>query len=277
MPTPQNQANPHRRPFHPTLQVGEMIAHSTTMLATAQRLEVTRSTQSLVPRYESLIRLAEAIRSHQDQKDLFQFLADELRLVVPFDALAQCDHAGNKVNWHFSEHYESRSSRFPHIPKEETVGWWVDQTQEPLVLQVGDGETRFRTTIEALSEVGLRSLCALPLSTAHSRLGSLILASRIADAYSPEEVRFLSLVAGQIALAMDDAFNFQRLKLLLDLTNRVVSKLDLRELLREVSASIRRVMQCDGVGVTLADPETGQLRLYAFDRLDAKSVVHEGD
>src|SRR6266849_5840480 len=176
---PQSQTHPDRQHLHPISQVGEMIAHSTTMLATAQRLEVVRSTQSLAPRYESLSRLAEAIRSQRDQKDLFQILADELRHVVPFDALAQCDHAGNKVNWHLSEEYESQSSRFPHIPKEETVGWWVDQTQQPLVLQVGDGETRFRTTIEALNEVGLRSLCALPLSTAHSRLGSLIFASRI--------------------------------------------------------------------------------------------------
>jgi formate hydrogenlyase transcriptional activator len=152
------------------------------------------------------------------------------------------------------------------------------------VIQVAADETRFRTTIEALNKLGLRSLCALPLSTAHRQLGSLVFASQIADAYSPEEVRFLSLVAGQIALAMDDALNFhdsqqaqERLKLLLDLTNCVVSKLDLRELLREISASIRRVMQCDGVGVTLSDPETGELRVYAFDHPDGKGIVHEGD
>ena len=247
------------------------------MLVTAERLEEGCSTQSLTLRYESLIRLAEAIRSHRDQKDLFQLLADELSRVVPFDAMAQCDHAGNKVNWHFSEGYDSESRGVPDIPKEESVGWWVDRTQQSLVLEVGDEETRFRTTIERLNTLGLRSLCALPLSTAHSRLGSLIFASHIADAYSPEEVRFLSVVAGQIALAMDDAFNFQRLKLLLDLTNRVVSKLDLRELLREVSASIRRVMQCDCVGVALSDLETGQLRLYAFDQPGGQGIAHEGD
>ena len=233
--------------------------------------------QALGPRYESLIRLAEAIRSHRDQKDLFQLLADELHQVVPFDAMAQCDHAGNKVNWHFSEAYDSEKFRVSDIPREESVAWWVDRTQQPLVLQVGDEETRFRATIDVLKKRGLRSLCALPLSTAHSRLGSLVFSSQIADAYSPEEVRFLSLVAGQVALAMDDALNFQRLKLLLDLTNRVVSKLDLRELLREVSASIRRVMQCDGVGVALSDPETGQLRIYAFDHPGSKGTVHEGD
>src|ERR1700731_2959253 len=121
-----------------------------TMLVTTERLEVARSTQSLVPRYESMIRLAEAIRSHRDQKDLFQLLADELRQVVPFDAMAQCDHAGNKVNWHFSEAYDSEISHVPDIPREETVAWWVDRTQQPLVLQVGHEDSRFRTTIEAL-------------------------------------------------------------------------------------------------------------------------------
>ena len=246
-----------------------------TMRVTAE-LEGARSTQSLAPRYESLIRLAEAIRSHRDQKDLFQLLADELRQVVPFDVMAQCDHAGNKINWHFSEGYDEKCG-VSHIPREETVAWWVDRTQQPMVLQVGHQETRFRTTIEALNKLGLRSLCALPLSTAHSRLGSLVFASQIADAYSPEEVRFLSLVAGQIALAMDDALAQERLNLLLDLTNRVVSKLDLRELLREVCASIRPVMQCDGVGVALSDPETGQLRLYAFDHPGGRNIIHEGD
>ena len=190
--------------------------------------------------------------------------------------MCQVDHAGNKINWHFSEVCDSKISGISDIPKEETVGWWVDRTQQAVVLRVDDEETRFRTTIEALHRLGLRSLCAVPLSTAHSQLGSLVFGSQFADAYSPAEVRFLSLVAAQIALAMDDALAQQRLKLLLDMTNGVVSKLDLRELLREVSASVRRLMQCDGVGVTLSDPETGQLRVYAFDKPERKGIVHEG-
>src|ERR1700724_3429324 len=121
------------------------------MRVMAEALEVDRSTQSLASRYESLIRLAEAIRSHRDQKDLFQLLVDELRQVVPFDAMAQFDHAGNRVNWHFSEAYDSAISKVSDIPKEETVAWWVDRTQQPLVIQVADNETRFRSTIEALN------------------------------------------------------------------------------------------------------------------------------
>ncbi len=248
-----------------------------TVLVTTEEMEEARSTQALGRRYESLIRLAEAIRSHRDQKDLFQVLVDELSEVVSFHAMAQYDRAGNRVNWHFSEGYESGISRAKSIPKEETPAWWVNRTQQPLVLQVANGDTRFPKTIEALNNLRLRSLCAFPLSTAHQRLGSLVFASQIADAYSSEEVRFLSLVAGQIALAIDDALAQGRLNLLLDLTNRVASKLDLRELLREISGSIRSVMQCEAVCVTLSDAETDQLRLCAFDHPGGNNVAHEGD
>jgi formate hydrogenlyase transcriptional activator len=251
-----------------------------TMLDTEAALEGVRSTQSLASRYESMIRLAEAIRSHRDHKDLFRLLVDELRLVVPFDAMAQYDATGNKVNWHFSEAYNSEKCRVSDLPKEESVAWWVDRTQQPVVLQVANQfakeETRFRRTIEGLNSLGLRSLCALPLSTAHQRLGSLVFASQFADAYSSDEVRFLSVAASQVALAMDDALAQGRLNLLLDLTNRVVSKLDLRELLREICASIRSVMRCEGVGVVLSDPG-GQLRLGAFDHPGGKNIVHEGE
>ena len=55
---------------------------------------------SLAARYESLIRMAEAVRSHRDQRELFDLLARELRRVVPFDAIAQYDDGPRKVRWH---------------------------------------------------------------------------------------------------------------------------------------------------------------------------------
>jgi formate hydrogenlyase transcriptional activator len=213
---------------------------------------------------------------------LFRLLVSELCKVVRFDAIAQFDEASNKIDWHLCD-----SCRHPDgcadLPKDETVAWWVYQHQQSLVIPFVDQELRFPRMMERFREYGIRSLCALPLSTAHRRLGSLVIASGLPDAYSDEEVRFLSLVADQIALATDDAHNFQasqraqnRLELLLDLTNRVVSNLELRDLLREISGSIRNVMQCDGVGVTLPDPEDGALRLYALDFPGSKGMVREG-
>src|SRR5580693_7063287 len=67
-----------------------------------------------------------------------------------------------------------------------------------------------------------------------------------------------------------------RLKLLLDLNNSMVSKLELRDLLRVISASVRQMMLCDCVGVNLPDPETGELKLYALDFPDARGFLREG-
>jgi formate hydrogenlyase transcriptional activator len=232
-------------------------------------------------RYESLIRLADSIRAQRAPGELFDILVEELRQIVPFDAIAQFDEKANKVNWHLCESCPKAHHR--SLSNEDTVAWWVFQNQRAVVISDVARETRFPENMNMVRESGLQSLFAVPLTTAHRRLGSLVLASKTAHAYSPEEVRFVSLIAGQIALAMDDAMNFEaslraqeRLELLLALTNRIVANLDLREVLREIVASIRRVMQCDGVGVALPDAENHRLRIFALDLGGSEATLREG-
>ena len=241
------------------------------------------SEQSVGARYESLIRLAGSIRAQHDTKALFRALVNELRPVIPFDAIAQYDESSRKVNWHLCDSCPQQAPHPSEIQLEGTLPWWVAENQQAAVIADVWRETRFSFTVEQLRRNGLQSACALPLSTAHRRLGSLVIASQKLDAYSEDEVEFLGLVANQIALAMDDAINFQasrraqeRLELLLDLTNRLISTLDLRELLREIAANLRGVMQSDGVGIQLPDAEDGRLRIYALDFPGSNDVIREG-
>src|ERR1700675_3907522 len=68
----------------------------------------------------------------------------------------------------------------------------------------------------------------------------------------------------------------ERLKLLLDVTNTLVSNLEPRDLLRAISASIRRDMHCDSVGVWLPDSERRQLRQLVMDFPEGRGFVREG-
>ena len=169
----------------------------------------TESHQSTAARYESLIRIAAAIRSQKRPQDLFELLVQELGQVVSFDGIAQFDEDSNKVYWHMCSSCRKPDAVPSENGKEEALPAWVYRHQETVVLPSLDGETRFPTTTALMRQAGLQSVGAFPLSTAHRRLGSLVIASVRRDAYSPEEIRFCSLVAGQIALAMDDAINFQ--------------------------------------------------------------------
>src|ERR1700756_3417076 len=56
-----------------------------------------------------------------------------------------------------------------------------------------------------------------------------------------------------------------RLQLLFDVTNQVVSNLQIDDLLRAISASVRRVMQCDVVYVCLPGSDASRLRGFVLD------------
>src|SRR2546422_2371665 len=251
------------------------------------------SQYSLSERYEALIRVSQAIGAHRDPKDLFHAMATEMHRVVQFDgiAVAQYDEASNEIVWSTCEVCSEQGPIAPpDIPADETITKWVYQRQEPLVIPSLDEEKRFPRMIAFLKEKGFQSVCALPLTTVHRRIGSIAVASQRSDAYCEEEVRFLSLVADQAALAIDDALNFQasqiaqtalqhkndRLKLLLEVNNTIVSNLELRDLLSAISASIRSVMQCDGVGVALPDSDGKYLQVYAFDFPSNVGQIREG-
>jgi len=68
----------------------------------------------------------------------------------------------------------------------------------------------------------------------------------------------------------------RRLQLLLDLTNRITSNLDVWEVVRAVSANLREVMLGDLVGIGLPDEASGKLRIYALDLPESVGILREG-
>jgi formate hydrogenlyase transcriptional activator len=242
-----------------------------------------RPDSPLAQRYEMLIRVAQAIKAHRGCDDLFQALAAELCKVVDFEAIycMHYDQPANRIAW-LGTHSKSGIQR-PDFPPQETMTSWIYERQQPLIIPFLDQETRFPRVMEFFRAQGVQSICALPLTTVRRRLGSFGFGSKLPNAYSEEEVRFLSFVVDQIALAVDDALHAQelerknkRLTLLLDLNNAVVSNLELRDLLRAMSANVRRVMECDVAGVALPELESNELQLYAFDFPGSEGIAREG-
>lgn len=84
-----------------------------------------------------------------------------------------------------------------------------------------------------------------------------------------------SLLERYEALVAEASWAQERLKLLLDVSNHIASNLELREVLRAISANIRRVMQCDGVVVSLHEAESNELRMYALDFPGSRGFARE--
>jgi formate hydrogenlyase transcriptional activator len=237
---------------------------------------------SAATRYESLVGVSNAIGRHRNPQDLFSALVQELHRVVQFHYVGVSirDERSNTFHRHsIDAETEAPIPPDPELGIEESDAWFVYQNQEALVTSLEAHDARLSKFQEVLKKHEIRCVCTLPLTTAHSKVGTLTFASKAPDIYTGEEVHFLSVVAEQIALAFDNALHFdaaqasqlellkknERVGLLLELTNHVVSNLEFRDLLRAVVASTRRVMGCDGVGITLPDSDNTHLRIYALD------------
>src|ERR1700680_1645983 len=165
--------------------------------------------EAVTKRYEALLRVSQTLISIRSSEELFRLLARELRAVVEFYIMGIGIYDEKAHEVHLTSYGEPGASlQVQKFAAEETFTWWVYQHQQPLIIPSLDAETRFPRVAEMLKDRGVRSVCALPLTTVHRRLGGLSVASTEAAAYSKEEVSFLSLVANQVALAVDDALNF---------------------------------------------------------------------
>jgi formate hydrogenlyase transcriptional activator len=236
-------------------------------------------------RYEALLRVANAIGNCSDCETTADVLVAQLRDVITFDylQLAAFESESNEVRWRvLYSNGERKDASLTNVAVESTPIGWVHQYQRELVTADWVQETQFPSHRQFLNELGVASSCTLPLARGSRRFGVLEVGSVRRNAYSENEVHFLSLVAGHLALAIDAAVSSRlsqqsedRLKLILDLTNQVVSNLNFQELLRAISASVRRVMHCDAAAIMLPDADDNQLRVHALDFPESKGFFAE--
>ncbi|MBZ5563344.1 MAG: sigma 54-interacting transcriptional regulator [Acidobacteriia bacterium] len=247
---------------------------------------------SLVRLYVTLLEVSESIASHRDLSALMHDLAPRLHGLVEFDGLALLlyNPGRNTMRMHILEAADTKALR-PGIelPAEETPAGWTVETQEPLLVSDVERESRFPRITTMMKADGVRSFCTLPLTSSVRRLGALGFASRRLGAYTREDVEFMRYVARQVAVAVDNVLHHEaaedlqrqlqrkhdRLSLLLDINQSLVTILDRSELFRAISNQCRSAMQCDYVSLSLPDAESSGLRFYALDFPRGKGFLQE--
>ena len=236
-------------------------------------------------RLRLLLEVSEAIVSHRDLSSLFRDLAQRLPTVAPFDfiGLILHDPSKNLMKVHVLEtaaaHRLTTRLNGLELPIEESSSGWVWAHQQPLVIPSLAEESRFSMGMAALKDIGVQSVCLFPLTTAMRRLGAIGFGSLEPRAFGDQNLGLLGQVAKQVAVAVDNVLHFSsteaaqqslarerdRLSLVLEINNAVVSHLELRELLKAISACLGRVIPHDFASFCLYDPEINQLRAHALD------------
>jgi formate hydrogenlyase transcriptional activator len=194
-------------------QIGRQVAVAADNVLHQQELAHDRD------RLRLLLEVSESIASHRELPGLFRDLAQRLHRLAHYDGIALVLHdpVKNLMRTHIIE-----APRLVGIvpgleltPEEGPAGL-VWKTQQPLLIPSLARETRFPKLTPALRENGLQSICAVPLTTAMKRLGAMVFGSMRESAYEDADLEFLSQVAKQVAVAVENAQAYQEIAALKD-------------------------------------------------------------
>ncbi|HJZ63933.1 MAG TPA: sigma 54-interacting transcriptional regulator [Candidatus Acidoferrum sp.] len=231
---------------------------------------------------EALLEVSEAIAHQRDLPALFHELAIRLHSVVDFDFLTLLlyDAAKNVIRLHVLEAREARQTPqdAEYAVRDHPAGL-VWQTQQPYVVPDVMSDERFQNFTARLKEVGVRSIAIVPLTTAQRRLGAMGFGRLVPEKLTDGEVQFMQKVAAQVAVAVDNALNYEtsqayqkqlsqerdRLQVLLDINNVLVTSRALPELFSGIVATLTRVIHHDYTSLALLDPKTNLLKIKSLD------------
>jgi len=155
------------------------------------------------------------------------------------------------------------------LPMEGTPPGLAITTRKTVLRDLVDLKEFHAPIMKQALEAGLRSGCSVPLFCHDRILGTINVGSMHECAFSNDDKELLEQISTQVAIAVENSLNFERAErerkrsqLLLEINNAVISHLDLEQLVRTISGTLRDIMPHDAAGIALYDPELNHLREY---------------
>jgi formate hydrogenlyase transcriptional activator len=229
-------------------------------------------------RTKLLLEVNNAVASHLDLSQLLKSISATLRGIMHYDStfLMLCQASGKEMLLRGQDVGTFGEIAFKEgmlIPMEGTPEEQAITTRQPVLMKSAHDFKRFPSpSVQYAIKHGLQSGCILPLIVHGRALGALGMVSLKKDAFTEEDAAFLMKCAGQIAIAVDNSLNFEkarqaerdvaqerdRTRLLLEISNALVSHLDLRDLVKAICSNLQHALPHDCVGLAIHDSESGQ-------------------
>jgi formate hydrogenlyase transcriptional activator len=172
--------------------------------------------QKLIERYQALLEVSDTISHYRDTNELFRHLVGCLRRVIDFDFMG--------IGLYEPETDRMRiallESKFPtprgvgdSMPRKDLPAEWVMKNQKPMVIRTGP-DNPYRAIDPMRRAAGIVIEYHFPLSTSLTQLGGMAVGFTSLVELDEAEINFMQKVANQVAVAIENALNFQQVKAL---------------------------------------------------------------
>jgi len=172
-------------------------------------------------RFSLLLRMTNTIASTLDLREVFKAVSLCLREMVPqeYASLILYQRETNRVRLEALDFPDNQGALTEGAISDVagSLAALVLERRRPAVANnLPDLQALSHAVPQLLVSKGFRSMCSLPLLSRDRVIGCLNLASRQEQAFGEQDVEFLSQVAGQIALAVENALAYQQITELKD-------------------------------------------------------------
>jgi formate hydrogenlyase transcriptional activator len=220
--------------------------------------------------YQVLIDLV-SLAECRDPDRMLVGLYRTLRTALEFDYLGLLLNEGNPKSLCLQVMCDGQSGdrSFRSFAISDTPIGWVWDKQETVVIPCTEKEIRWPAFMHQMVSAGFLSIIALPLIAVDRKIGVLAIARRIEYEPVESELAFLQQVAAELAVTIkvylthkELTLEHERLRVLNEITNALISKLSPDELFAAISNQLQKVISHSSASIALWDREASEAELY---------------
>ncbi|MBI4751856.1 MAG: sigma 54-interacting transcriptional regulator [Acidobacteria bacterium] len=273
-------------------------------IAQVHRAETAQKTEAdlkqRLDQMQSLLEVTNTTSAHLELRALFKAIAESIHRMI------RCEGAALTI-------YDPQSGGLRAFALEPRPDF---EPEAPLFIQEGDLlpmddfpiTEAFRTRqtklvsldflqqskspiVQKALAIGIKSGCAAPLISQGKAIGTVSVVRLSERSFTSDEAALLTQIANQIAIAVDNALNFERARqaehqvtrerdlwrFLLDVNNAVVSHLDLKDLVKAIASKLKNLMPVEFSGISLYDADSHHMRGFTYFLIDNPRTTDEED
>jgi signal transduction histidine kinase len=238
--------------------------------------------ERLLERYERIIEISQKLTSTLDHNSLLQQIISAASELINTEAasILLIDPITGELRFEYATNINPHEMEKIVVPIEGSIAGWIAKHGEPRVIQDTSSEPGHFGTVDDTIEFETRNLLGVPMRTHTKVIGVLeVVNKRDGEKYTETDVNTLTTLAGQAAIAIENARLFRQSDFIAEMVHelrtplmalKASTSLLLRpnlpeerreEMVRTMQGETNRLMRLTTDFLDLAQMESGRARL----------------